>query len=374
MNIPLCRPCVDDAEIDAVAAVLRGGWYAHGAANTAFEQAFTELLGVEHAVSLNSCTSALFLALMANRIRGEVIIPAFTWVATANAVVTAGATPVFADIEPAGRMLDPEAVEAAITPRTEAIIAVHYAGQCANMWRLTDIARRHRLLLIEDSAETLGATHHGRQAGAFGIGCFSFFPTKNITTGEGGMLTCRDGDLAAQVRTLASHGVTTSTLEREKHRLPWAKQAAIAGFNFRMSNILAAIGVQQMKKLSGMNGARQRLAMHYEQRLAGCEAITVPAVLAGNTHVYQMYTLLVPADQRDKLVAALNAQGIGASVHFAPPVHRHPAYHGLAPGQPLPVTEDVAARSVTLPIYPGMTLVQADMVADAVLAYLEAGD
>ncbi len=168
--------------------------------------------------------------------------------------------------------------------------------------------------------------------------------------------------------------MTTSTLEREKHRLPWAKQAAIAGFNFRMSNILAAIGVQQMKKLSGMNGARQRLAMHYEQRLAGCEAITVPAVLAGNTHVYQMYTLLVPADQRDKLVAALNAQGIGASVHFAPPVHRHPAYHGLAPGQPLPVTEDVAARSVTLPIYPGMTLVQADMVADAVLAYLEAGD
>lgn len=373
MKIPLCKPYVDEAEHAAVAQVLDSGWYAHGPANQAFEASFAELVGVEHAVSLNSCTSALHLAVQGLGITGEVLLPSFTWVASANAIVTAGAKPRFVDVDYDSRCIDPAAVEATITPATEAIMPVHYGGQCADMSRLLDIAAKHNLAIIEDSAETIGATHHERQAGSFATGCFSFFPTKNLTTGEGGMLTTNDAQLAAFARTAASHGISKSTLERDQalaeKRPAWHKEAELAGYNFRLSNILAALGVEQLKKLPLMNQLRHNFAMWYDEAFTGHAEITPPTTMPGNTHVYQMYTITVPAEKRDALVAHLNQQEIGAGVHFYPPVHRQRAYAQAHGQTDLPMTEKLAAEIITLPMYPGMKQNEVQYVIDQVLAF-----
>ena len=355
MDVPLCRPYIGQDEITAVVAVLKQGWLAHGEFNHKFERAFCELLGIGNAVSLNSCTSALELALKANNIGGEVIIPSMTWVATANAVVTCGATPVFCDVDSKTRNVTAAHIEARLSPRTEAVIPVHFGGQPCALDDIMALCSRHGLLLIEDSAETLGATWRGRQAGTFGIGCFSFFPTKNITTGEGGMLTTNDAAMAAKVRTMAAHGVASSTFEREKRDRPWLRAATMPGHNYRMSNVLAAIGYQQLLKLEEMNALRVALARHYDDAFAATALIEPPAIADGASHVYQMYTVRVDAAIRTELLARLRSNGIGASVHFDPPVHLQPYYLEHYPNQDLPATEDLAATLVTLPMFPHMT-------------------
>lgn len=375
MKVPLCKPYVDDAELAAVAEVLASGWYAHGPANQQFEAAFAEMVGVQHAVSLNSCTSALHLAVQGLGITGEVLVPSFTWVASANAIVTAGARPRFVDVAYDSRCLDPAAIEAAITSSTEAIMPVHYGGQCADMSRILAIAKKHNLAVIEDSAETIGATHYEKQAGSFATGCFSFFPTKNLTTGEGGMLTTNDDKLAAFARAAASHGIAKSTLERDQElaakRPAWHKEATLPGYNFRLSNILAALGVEQLKKLDLMNQLRHNFAMWYDEAFADCEQIATPRTMPGNTHVYQMYTITVPAAKRNALVAHLNQQEIGAGVHFYPPVHLQPAYREEHGQTALPVTEKLAEEIVTLPMYPGMQQNELHYVIEQVLAFFD---
>ncbi|MCA9694382.1 MAG: DegT/DnrJ/EryC1/StrS aminotransferase family protein, partial [Myxococcales bacterium] len=185
VEVPLCRPCIGDEEINAVIEVIKSGWMAHGPYNHKFEEAFAAYLGVKHAIVMNSCTSALEVALRVPRIRGEVITPSFTFVATANTCLTSGATPVFCEVDEATRNVTAATIAERITPRTEAVMVVHYGGQVCQMDEIVALCERKGLRLIEDSAETLGATWRGRQAGSFGTGCFSFFPTKNITTGEG---------------------------------------------------------------------------------------------------------------------------------------------------------------------------------------------
>jgi perosamine synthetase len=366
--IPLCRPCIGEAEIAAVAEALRSGWLAHGEYNHKFEHAFCELLGVPHAVSMNSCTSALEASLKIAGVRGEVVVPSFTWVATANAVVTSGATPVFCEVDRATRNVTAQTLAAVLTPRTEAVIVVHYGGQMCSMDDIVELCERHQLLLIEDSAETLGATWKGRQAGAFGLGCFSFFPTKNITTGEGGMFTCRDNEFARRARALIGHGVSSTTLEREKAERPWLRAAEIAGHNYRLSNVLAAIGYHQMLRLDEMNRRRITLAARYDQAFAGDNAIRPPAVAEGATHVYQMYTIELPCGMRDRVVRELRDQGIGATVHFDPPVHLQPFYRhrGGREGQ-FPVTEGLSQELITLPMYPDMSTADQDRVIAAVI-------
>lgn len=373
MNIPLCIPSISDAELDLAREALTSGWLAHGPFNHKFEHAFAEYLGVKHAITLNSCTSALFLALKAQDISGEVILPSFTFVASANAVVTAGAVPVLVDIDYDTCNILPAAIEAAITPRTEAIMPVHFAGQPCLMDAISEIASRHGLALIEDSAETLGATFAGRQAGTFGAGCFSFFPTKNLTTGEGGMLTTDNGALAARVRVLASHGVPKTTYEREKEALPWYRSAVEPGYNFRLSNVLAAVGYAQMGRLDAMNARRQQLAAAYSARLADIEAIALPVVHPQATHVYQMYTVKLKQGDRDRFVQELRKLGVGASVHFDPPVHHSLWYRQQSHPHDLSVTECVAARIVTLPMYPDMTEGEVDFVCDCILSVLGNG-
>ncbi len=356
-KIPLCIPYTGQEEKDAVCEVIDSGWYAHGPKNHEFEEGFAEYLGVKHAFSMNSCTSALHLAVEGLGITGEVILPSFTFVASANAVITGGAKPVFADISYDTCNIDPESIERLISPKTEAIMPVHFGGQSADMTAIMEIAQKHKLTIIEDSAETIGGTHKGRLTGTFGIGCFSFYPTKNLTTGEGGMLTTNDDQLALKVKALLAHGIDKSTYEREDKEKAWYRSASRIGYNFRMSNILAAIGVEQLKKLPEMNRLRRDLSARLTEALTEIPEVMAPVERPENKHVYQMYTVRIKEGvNRDEFVRSLNKKGVGASIHFFPPVHHMPPYSGQEfRRDDLSVTEEVIQEIVTLPMYPQMT-------------------
>jgi perosamine synthetase len=352
MKIPLCIPFIGEEELKEIGEVLKSGWLAHGPKVKEFEGMFAEYIGTKYAVSLNSCTSALQLALEAQRITKEVILPSFTFVASANAVVRAGATPVFVDIEYDTCNIDPKKIEEAVTEKTEAIMPVHYAGQSCRMDEIMEIAEKYGLKIIEDSAETLGGTFMGEKTGTFGTGCFSFYPTKNITTGEGGMLTTNDEELADNVRTLKAHGISSSAFERERKEKPWLRAATCAGYNYRMCDVLAAIGIAQLKKAERMNELRIRHARYLNKELGSVEGIETPVELKECKHVYQMYTIKLSQNiDRTKFISLLRQSGIGASVHFDPPVHLQPFYKSYA-GHNLAVTEKVSKAIVTLPMYP----------------------
>jgi perosamine synthetase len=355
-KIPLCIPYTGEEEKAAVCQVIDSGWYAHGPKNHEFEEGFAKYLGVKHAFSMNSCTSALHLAIQGLGITGEVILPSFTFVASANAVVTGGARPVFADICLDTCNIDPMSIERMISPETEAIMPIHFGGQSADMTAVMELAEKYHLLVIEDSAETIGGRHHGRLTGTFGVGCFSFYPTKNLTTGEGGMLVTDDDGLARKVKALLAHGIDKSTYEREDLEKPWFRSASMIGYNFRMSNILAAIGVEQLKKLSEMNQMRRDRAALLTSTLSDIPEIQLPVEKPENEHVYQMYTIRVDPAIRDGLVKELNARGIGASIHFFPPVHQMKPYSGTGfRRDDLAVTERVIQEIVTLPMYPQLS-------------------
>ncbi len=367
-KIPLCIPFTGEEEINAVSEVIKSGWYAHGPKNHEFEEMFAEYHGVKHAFSMNSCTSAIHLAVEGMGITGEVIIPSFTFVATANAVITGGARPVFADIEYDTCNIDPASIERLIGPETEAIMPVHYGGQSADMTAIMKLAADHNLKVIEDTAETIGGTHHGKLTGSFSTGCFSFYPTKNLTTGEGGMLTTDDDQLAGRVKALLAHGIDKSTYEREDLEKSWFRSASRIGYNFRMSNILAAIGVEQMKKLPEMNQRRRENARRLNAALQEIPEVIPPVERAENKHVYQMYTVRVQDGiDRDSFVRGLNQRGVGASVHFYPPVHLMPPYQGSEfRSDRLNVTEQVMNEIVTLPMYPQMEEEDLDYMVDAI--------
>ncbi len=365
-DVSLCRPQLGPAEMKAVQQVLESGWLAHGPKNHELEKQFQALTGAPYAIAMNSCTSALQLAVEARGITGEVILPSFTFVASANAVVTAGATPVLVDIDPVTRCIDPEAITAAVGPRTEAVMVVHYGGQLADMEPIAKTCEQRGLALIEDTAETIGATYRGRPQGAFGDGCFSFFPTKNITTGEGGLLTTHDAELHRKARALIGHGIESTTLEREKAERPWLRAATYAGYNFRMSHLLATLGVEQMKRLDEFTAGRRRVAARYLEELAGEGGLELPVVAEGRTHVWQMFTVIVREANRTELLAKLRSVGVGASVHFDPPVHRQPRYRDakVGPGG-LARTDWVAEHIVTLPMDSGLGDADIDHVVAA---------
>ena len=356
-KIPLCIPYTGQEEKDAVCEVIDSGWYAHGPKNHEFEEGFAEYLGVKHAFSMNSCTSALHLSVEGLGITGEVILPSFTFVASANAVITGGAKPVFADISYDTCNIDPASIERMISSQTEAIMPVHYGGQSADMTAIMEIAEKHKLVVIEDSAETIGGTHKGRLTGTFDTGCFSFYPTKNLTTGEGGMLTTNDDQLALKIKALLAHGIDKSTYEREDKDKAWYRSASRIGYNFRMSNILAAIGVEQLKKLPEMNRMRRNVASRLTEALAEIPEVEAPIERPENKHVYQMYTVRIKEGlDRDEFVRSLNKKGIGASIHFFPPVHHMTPYLGQDfRRDDLSVTEEVIREIITLPMYPQMT-------------------
>ncbi|MBU1255644.1 DegT/DnrJ/EryC1/StrS family aminotransferase [Patescibacteria group bacterium] len=368
MKIPLSKPFLNQKELKAVKQVLNSSWLTHGPKNQEFEEIFAKYTGTKYAVSLNSCASALFAVIKALNITGEIILPSFTFVASANAIVTAGAKPIFADIDYQTSNIDPQDIKRKITKKTQAIMPVHFAGQVCQMDEIMKIAKKHNLWVIEDSAEAIGAEYHGKKAGSFGIGCFSFFPTKNITTGEGGMITANDKDLIQKIKTLMGHGIPKMTNQRLKAKKPWYRAATIAGYNFRMSNILAALGVEQMKKLNQMNTLRRKHAAYLNQKLKKIKEIELPVEMPKTKHVYQMYTIKLKKGNRDDLVRKLKAKGIEVSVHFDPPVHLQPYYKNK---QKLPETEKLSRSIITLPMYPQMTKKELDYIINNIKEILK---
>ena len=356
--IPAARPQVGEDEIAAVVDVMRSGMLAQGPQVAAFEQEFAPLVADRHCVAVNSGTSALHLALLAMGIRrgDEVLVPSFTFAASANSIAIIGAVPVFVDIDPDTFCMDPAAAEAAITDRTRAVMPVHLYGHPAAMGPIMAMATRHDLLVIEDAAQAHGASLDGTPVGAFGaMAAFSFYPTKNMTSGEGGMVTTGCDHLARSVQVLRNQGM-------EKR---YANERV--GLNNRMTDLHAAIGRVQLGKLDAWTKARQANAAFFDEALEG---VVVPPVADGAVHVYHQYTIRTPGHERDAFVAALAERGVGSGVYYPTPVHRLPSF-GLS--LDLPATEQVAGEVISLPVYPSLSERERERVVEAVNAVAEAG-
>jgi dTDP-4-amino-4,6-dideoxygalactose transaminase len=341
--IPVVKPILGREEEEAVVAVLRSGQLAQGARVEELETRFADVVGVAHAVASSSGTASLHLSLLALGIGpgDEVVTSPFTFVASANAALYVGARPVFVDIDPRTYNLDPAAVAARITPRTRAILPVHLYGNPAEMPALAAIASRHGLHIVEDAAQAHGAAIDGRQVGTFGVGNFSFYPTKNIISAEGGLLTTDDAALAERVRLLRNHGQS----ERYRHE--------ILGYNLRMTEMHAAVGVVQLRHLDAFTKKRQANARYLSEGLAG--AVATPFVLPGYTHVYHQYTIRIPGGRRDAVAAALRERGVGTAVHYPTPVHLQPLYRDLGYRECLPEAERAAREVLCLPVHPGLS-------------------
>lgn len=346
-------------EMDAaIQGVLDSGYFIMGPELQALEKEVAAFLDVEHAVGCASGTDALQIALMAHDIGpgDEVITTAFTFVATVEVIALLGATPVYVDIDPESYTLDPEAVEAAITENTRAIIPVHLFGQCARIEELTEIAKRHNLAVIEDTAQAIGATRNGQYAGTFGdVGCISFFPSKNLGAyGDGGMMVTRDGELAEKLRMISKHG------SRVKY------QHETLGVNSRLDALQAAILRVKLPHLEDWSSKRRRVAEHYRTGLQAAE-VTLPRTLDGNTHVYHQFSIQVP--DRDDLRAYLQDRGIPTAIHYPVPLHKQPAFRDVGRNLGLTISEQVAGHILSLPIYPEMPPADRETVIDAINTY-----
>ena len=356
--IPAAKPLIGDEERAAVDRVLRSGMLAQGPEVAAFEAEFSEIVDGRHCIAVNSGTSALHLSLLAVGIApgDEVIVPSFSFAATANAVGLAGGIPVFADIETDYFCLDPAAVEAAITPRTRAIMPVHLYGHPANLAALSAIASRHGLMLLEDAAQAHAASVDGIPVGAWSeAGSFSFYPTKNMTSGEGGMVTTASAEVARQVRLLRNQGM-------EKR---YANE--VIGFNTRMTDIHAAIGRVQLTKLAGWTAQRQANAAFLSQNLVG---VITPPTAPGAVHVFHQYTIRVEDGQRDAFAAELTKRGVGNGVYYPTPIHRLPSF---SLDLDLPGTELAAKQVLSLPVHPSLTQADLETIVTAVNDIAKAG-
>ena len=375
MQVPIAKPFVGEEEKAAVLAALDSGQLTQGPRVAEFERAFARFLGAEHAVAVASGTAALHLSAAACGCGpgDEVVMPALNFVAAASVVRHLGATPVFCDI--AGEHdpnLDPADLEAAVGPRTKAIVALHYGGAPCDMDAVRDVAERHRLVVIEDAAHAPGAAYRGRACGTLGdAGCFSFFSNKNLPIGEGGMVVTDDASLADRVRLLRSHGMTALSWDHERGHAAGYDVLASA-FNYRLDEPRAAIGLVQLSRLRAGNAARARFAARYRERLDHVAGLTVPRAARPPeaTSAEHLAVVVLPrGSARAAIRGALAARGIQTSVHY-PPIHRFSAYRELAT-RPLPRTDDVGERLLTLPLFPHMTEAQVDEVADALVDTLD---
>ena len=358
--VSIAKPLIGDAEKAAVMAVLESGMLAQGKRVAEFEARFAELCQVKEAVAVASGTAALWLSLMAHDIGpgDEVITTPFSFIASSNCILYVGATPVFVDIEPDTCLIDASAVQSKITERTRALLPVHLYGQPCDVAPLVELAERYNLVLVEDACQAHGATYQGRPAGSFGTGTFSFYPTKNMTTGEGGIVTTNDETLAERMRVLRNHGQS----QRYRHD--------VLGYHFRSSDLQAAIGLAQMDRLSEWNAQRVANATYLSERLEG---VQTPVVREGRTHVYHQYTIRVPADKRDALQAHLRQANIGTAVHYPLPIHRQPLYQSLGYKDDLPNAQTAAQTVLSLPIHPALSQSDLDRIVEGVNGFFAAG-
>ena len=356
--IPAARPEIGDEERAAVDRVMRSGMLAQGPEVAAFESEFSAIVNGMHSVAVNSGTSALHMAFLAAGVGpgDEVIVPSFSFAATANAVALAGATPVFVDIELDYFCTDPAAIEAAITPRTKAIMPVHLYGHPANLVAIKAIADKHGLLLFEDAAQAHAASVDGIPVGAWGIaGSFSFYPTKNMTSGEGGMITTPSADVARLARVLRNQG-----MERRYEN-------EVVGFNTRMTDIHSAIGSVQLTKLAGWTAKRQENAAFLSAHLEG---VVTPPTAPGAVHVFHQYTIRVVDADRDAFAEELGKRGVGSGAYYPTPIHRLPSFRL---DLDLPVTELATTQVLSLPVFPSLSQGELETIVEAVNAVAKAG-
>jgi len=370
-KIPLADIEIGDEEIKAVEQVLRSKWLSMGEVTGEFESTFAGFLGIKHAFAVTNGTAALHLAHAALGLTAgdEVIVPSLTFVATANSITYTGATPVFAEIGgPDDLNVSAADIERRVTPRTRAITVVHYGGYACDMDAILEVARRHKLSVIEDAAHAPGALYKGQKAGTFGdVACFSFFSNKNLTTGEGGMIVTGRADLADRIRLMRSHGMTTLTWDRYRGHAHTYDVVA-PGYNYRIDDVRSTLGLVQLQRLEAGNRRRQELVDGYRDMLADVAGLSMP--FRDWPHVSANYVfpiLLDDAARRPAFIESLKAEGIQTSIHY-PPIHLFTYYrerYGYAEGS-LPITEDVCAREVTLPLFPLMSERDAETVAAAV--------
>jgi len=357
--IPIAKPIIDEDEISAVVAVLKSGIIAQGKKVEEFEGAFAEFIGAKYAIAVNSGTAALHIALLAHGIGegDEVITSPFTFIATANSILFTGAKPVFADIEEETFNIAPDSIAGKITPRTKAIMPVHLYGQPCDMRRIMRIAQEHGLIIIEDACQAHGAEYEGKKVGSFGTGCFSFYPTKNMATGEGGMITTNDKNIAQKARMIRSHGQRKRYLHE------------ILGYNYRMTDIGAAIGLCQLGKLEQFNNKRIGNTELLTGRLSGIKGLIPPSIKSNTKHVFHQYTVRITQDfgiSRDELRRKLMDKGVGTEIYYPLPIHKQPLYQNLGYNDHLPNSEKAAREVLSLPVHPSLTKEDLENVVRAI--------
>ena len=367
-RVPLSDLDYDIEEEQAVLNVLRSKWLTMGAVTQELEQAFAQRLGARHAVAVSNATQALHLACLALNIGpgDEVVVPSLTFVATANAVLYTGAEVRFADIIGSKELtISPESIEAAISPRTKAIMIMHYAGFPCRMPEIMDVARRYNLPVIEDAAHAPDASIEGKALGTWGdAGCFSFFSNKNLATGEGGMLVTNRDDIADAAKTLRSHGMTSLTWDRHQGHA-YSYDVVALGFNDRIDEVRSALGLVQLKKLPANNNRRKEITEMYWEGLEATD-VGLPFRNTSGVSAHHIFPIMLPkGTNRKAFIDLLRVQGIQTSIHY-PPIHLFSFYQKRYPGVVLPLTEEIASREVTLPLYPKMTDEMVGWVINAV--------
>jgi len=372
--LPFSLPEIGEEEIASVVRCLESGWLTTGPRALEFEQAFAAAVGARHALAVNSCTSALHLALEAAGIGpgDEVITTPMTFTATAAVIEHLGARPVLADIDPVTLNLDPASVAAKVTSWTRAILPVHYAGQACDMDALQAIAQEHRLAVVEDAAHALPTRHKGRMVGTIGDAtCFSFYVTKTITTGEGGMITTDRDDLAERMRIMRLHGMDRDAWKRYAKGGSWSYDIVAPGFKYNLPDLAAALGVPQLARSDEFRDRRAAIARAYDEGLADVPGVRTPQVAAFDDHAWHLYVIRIDSAEltidRDRFIDELTARGIGVSVHFIP-LHHHSYYRERYRyrSEDLPVASAAFEQIVSLPIYPKMDDSAVARVIDAV--------
>lgn len=369
--LPFSRPSIGDEEVAAVEQVLRSGWITTGPKNQELEQLFAERVGARHAVALSSATGAMHITLLALGIGpgDEVITTSQTWVSTANMICLLGATPVFVDVDPDTLMSDAATIEAAITPKTKAIIPVHYAGAAFDLDPLYALADKHGIAVIEDAAHAAGTTYRGREIGARGTAIFSFHAIKNMTCAEGAMFVSDDEALANRVRMLKFHGLGVDAYDRLTHGRKPQAQVIEPGFKYNLADMNAAIALVQLQRLDQINARREVLAKAYLERLAGLPVQPLHVPQYPQQHSWHLFILRIDAERcgldREAFMKGLQEQNIGTGIHFIA-THMHTYYRQRFPDVHLPHTEWNSARLCSIPLFPDMTLDDVERVAGAI--------